>query len=152
MYYQLHLRRGAGGGAPLCTHTVHGRLPRGGHCRRLSHLIWWVGLYFRDDHPLSRSVSRWLADRGGKWLSAIGGLGLMLRTAGRWWAGLWSGFGEIILLGNCEGRSVSRQSPLREGGEILSRTIFGRQSSARGVQACVIEWAERVVRIAGGVS
>ncbi len=25
MYYQLHLRRGAGGGAPLRTHTVHGR-------------------------------------------------------------------------------------------------------------------------------
>ncbi len=87
MYYQLHLRRCAGGGAPLRTHTVHGRLPRGGHCRQLSHLISRVGLYFRDDHPLSRSASRWLADRGGKWLSVIGGL--MLRTAGRWWAGLW---------------------------------------------------------------
>ncbi len=141
MYYQLHLRHGAGGRAPLHTHTVHGRLPRGGHCRWLSHLIGWVGLYFRDDHPLSRSASRWLADRGGKWLSVIGGLGLMLRTAGRWWAGLWvcSGSGEIILLGNCDGRSVSRQSSLHEGGEILSRTIFGRQRSARGVQACIIE-------------
>ncbi len=47
---QLHLRRGAGGGAPLRTHTIHGGLPCGGHCRRLSHLIWRVGLYFRDDH------------------------------------------------------------------------------------------------------
>ncbi len=27
------------GGAPLRAHTVHGWLPHGGHCRRLSHLI-----------------------------------------------------------------------------------------------------------------
>ncbi len=39
MYNQLTLSRGAGGGAPLRAHTVHGWLPRGGHCRRLSHLI-----------------------------------------------------------------------------------------------------------------
>ncbi len=72
----------------------------------------------------------------------------------RWWAGhwVWSGSGEIIIGTDGEGRSVSRQSPLHEGGEILSRTIFGRQRSARSVQACIIECAERAVRVAGGVS
>ncbi len=74
--------------------------------------------------------------------------------AGAPWAGLWvrSGSGEIIHCANGEGRSVTRQSPLYEGGEILSRTIFGRQRSASGIQARIIEWAERVVRVAGGVS
>ncbi len=40
---------------------------------------------------------RWLVDRGGKWLSVIGGIGLELCTSKRWWAGLWvrSGTGEI---------------------------------------------------------
>ncbi len=78
----------------------------------------------------------------------------MLRTTGRWWAGLWvrSGSGEIIHGADGEWRSVSRQSPLHEGGEILSRTIFGRQRSASGVQARIIECAVRVVRVAGGVS
>ncbi len=56
MCFQLTLSRGAGGGAPLRTHTVHGLLPRDGHCRRLSHLVWWVGLNFRGDPLLSRSV------------------------------------------------------------------------------------------------
>ncbi len=37
------------------------------------------------------------------------------------------------------GRSISRQRPLHKGGEILSRTIFGRQRSACGVQACIVE-------------
>ncbi len=92
--------------------------------------------------------------RSGKWLSVIGGLGLMLRTAGRWWTGLWvrSGSGEIIHGADGEWRSVTRQSPLHEGGEIFLRTIFGQQRSASGVQARIIEWAERVVRVAGGVS
>ncbi len=74
--------------------------------------------------------------------------------AGAPWAGLWvrSGSGEIIHCADGEGRSVTRQSPLYEGGEILSRTIFGRQRSASGIQARIIEWAERVVRVAGGVS
>ncbi len=49
--------------------------------------------------------------------------------AGAPWAGLWvrSGSGEIIHGADGEGRSITRQSPLHEGGEILSRTIFGRQ-------------------------
>ncbi len=34
-------------------------------------------------------------------------------------------------------------------GEFRSRTIFGRQRSAHGVQASVIERAERIVRLAG---
>ncbi len=154
MYHQLTLSHGAGGGAPLRAHTVHGLLPCGGHCCRLSHLILLVGLNFRGDLPLSRLALRWLINRSGKWLSIIGGLGLVLRTAGRWWAGLWvwSGSGEIINGRDGERRSVSCQNPLHEGGEILSKTIFGRQRSARGVQACIIECAERFVRVAGGVS
>ncbi len=43
-------------------------------------------------------------------------------------------------------------SPHHVDGEILSRTIFGRQRSAHGVQARIIECAEGVVRIAGGIS
>ncbi len=43
MHNPLTLGRGAG---PLCAHIVHGLLPRGGHYRRLSHLVWRVGLDF----------------------------------------------------------------------------------------------------------
>ncbi len=155
MYRQLTLSRGAGGGAPLRAHTVRGILPRGRLYCRLSHLDWrHQRLWLRSDPQHCRSVRRWLVGRGGLRLSVSGGLGHALCAAGRWWAGHWvgSGSGEIILLGDCEERSISRQSPLHEGGEFRSRTIFGWQRSARGVQACVIEWAERVVRIAGGVS
>ncbi len=45
--------------APLHAHTVHGWLPRGGHCHWLSHLIWRVGLNFRDDLPLGFALARW---------------------------------------------------------------------------------------------
>ncbi|XP_016107363.1 uncharacterized protein [Sinocyclocheilus grahami] len=87
--------------------------------------------------PLSCSALRWLVDRGGNGLSVIGGLGLMHRTSGRWWAGLCvrSGSGEIIHGADGEWQSVSLQSPLHESGKILSRTIFGRRRSAHGVQA-----------------
>ncbi len=45
-----------------------------------------------------------------------------------------------------EQRFIFRQYPLHEGGEIRSRTIFGRRRSAREVQAGVVE---RVVQVAG---
>jgi len=55
-----------------------------------------------------------------------------------WRCRLWSGTGEIPLRTQGERGSVSCQSPLQDG-EILSRTIFGRQRSACGVQARIIE-------------
>ncbi len=137
MYNQLTISHGAGGGAPLRAHTVHRWLPRGGHCRRLSHLIWRVGLNFRGDPLLSHSALRWLTDRGGKWLSVIGGLGLMLRTTGRWWAGLWvrSGSGEIIHGADGEWRSWE-QLTIRHEGETGSQNTFGAktQQNSPGVQ------------------
>ncbi len=85
MYHQLTLSHGTGGRAPLRTHTIHGLLPRDGHCRRQSHLVWRVGLNFKRSSS-AQSLGVALA-RGGKWLSVIGGLGLVFHTAGRWWAG-----------------------------------------------------------------
>ncbi len=151
MYNRLTLSHGVVGWAPLRALTVHGLLPRGGYCHRLSHLVWQVRLNFRGNPLLSCLALRWLVDRGGKWLSVIGGLRLMFRTAERWWTGLWvrSGYGEIIHGADGEWRSISRQSTLHEGGEFRSRTIFGWQHSARGVQASVIESAEHVIRVAG---
>ncbi len=98
MFNRLTLSRGVVGWAPLRALTVHGLLPRGGYCHRLSHLVWRVRLNFRGDPLLSCLALRWLVDHGGKWLSVICGLGLMFRTAERWWTGLWvrSGSGEII--------------------------------------------------------
>ncbi len=118
------LATGAGGGAALHAHTIRGFLPRDGRCSR--QLIGRVGLYFRGNPPLSRSALRWLFDCGGNCLSVLGGLELALKEAERWWAGHWVWSG-----------SISHQNPLHKGGEICSRTIFGRWHSARGVQACV---------------
>ncbi len=89
------------------------------------------------DPLLSHSALRWLTDRGGKWLSIIGGLGLMLRTTGRWWAGLWvrSGSGEIIHGADGEWRSWD-QLTIRHDGETGSQNTFGAktQQNSPGLQ------------------
>jgi len=97
-----------------------------------------------------RSALCWLVDRGGNWLSVLSGLELAGLTAGRWWAGLWvwSGTGEILLGSDGEQGSVWGGS---EGDEALSRTVFGRRRSACDVKPVLIEYTERVIRLAGGV-
>ncbi len=86
-----------------------------------------------------------------RWLVGRGWLGHALCAAGTWWAGHWvrSGTGEIPLGTDSERGSVSRQCSFHKGGEIRSRTIFGRRCSARDVQAGVVECTERVVRVGG---
>ncbi len=109
---QLTLSHGAGGGAPLCAHTVRDSLPRGGRCCRLMHLDWHhQQLWLWSDPWLCLSVRWWLVGRGG--------LRNTLRTAERWWAGHWVGSGtvKILLVTGEERRSISRQCPLHKGSE-----------------------------------
>ncbi len=102
---------------------------RAGICEPLGFQGWaqeWVPTLEGSDPWLCRSVQRRLVGRGGRWLSVSGGLRHALNAAGRWWAGHWVGSrsGEIIHEADGKWRSVSRQSPLHNCGEILLRTIF----------------------------
>ncbi len=109
-------------------------LLRGGRCSRLLYLVW-------------RIMQLWVLCQ--RWAPRVDS-----QHCGRWWAGLCvrSGTGDIIYGIDCERRSISCQCPLHKGDNIFSRTVFRRRCFASDVQTSIIEWAERIVWLAGDVS